>query len=130
MATHSPTTLGVKEDGREGARKGGGEGGTAQEEGWREGGTEGGSYKGCREGEREGGSKEMVGREGTRKGEREGDIKGREVGSDDARQTESVSGGMEGGTSEEGTGRGMDMDSGREEASRGGIERGREGARE
>ena len=34
------------------------------------------------------------------------------------------------GTSEEGTGRGMDMDSGREDASRGGIERGREGARE
>ena len=31
------------------------------------------------------------------------------------------------GTSEEGTGRGMDI--GREEASRGGIERGREGAR-
>ena len=31
------------------------------------------------------------------------------------------------GTSEEGTGRCMDMDSGREEASRGGIERGREG---
>ena len=37
-------------------------------------------------------------------------------------------GGMVKGTSEEGTGR--DMDSGREEASRGGIERGREGARE
>ena len=34
------------------------------------------------------------------------------------------------GTSDEGTGRGVDMDSGREEASRGGIERGREGARE
>ena len=34
------------------------------------------------------------------------------------------------GTSEEGTGRGMDMDRGRDEASRGGIERGREGARE
>ena len=60
-----------------------------------------------------------------------------EVGSDDARQTESVSGGREGGegglvkgTSAEGTGRGMDMDSVREEASRVGIERGREGARE
>ena len=70
----------------------------------------------------------------TRKGEREGESKGREVGSDDARQTESVSGGVrEGGlvkgTREEGTGRGMDMDSGREEASRGGTERGREGAR-
>ena len=72
-----------------------------------------------------------MGREGTRKGEREGESKGREVGSDDARQTESVSGGRRGeGTSEEGTGRGMDMDSGREEASRGGIEQGREGARE
>ena len=70
-----------------------------------------------------------MGREGTRQGEREGESKGREVGSDDARQTESVSGGREG-MSEEGTGRGMDMDSGREEASRGGIERGQEGARE
>ena len=76
-------------------------------------------------------------RKGTRKGDRAGESKGREVGSDDARQTESVSGGSEGeggglvkGMSEEGTGRGMDMDSGREEASRGGIERGREGARE
>ena len=39
-------------------------------------------------------------------------------------------GGLMKGTSEEGMGRGMDMDSGREEASRGGIERGREGARE
>ena len=38
----------------------------------------------------------MVGREGTRKGEREGDSKGREAGSDDARQTESVSGGRDG----------------------------------
>ena len=38
-------------------------------------------------------------------------------------------GGLVKGTSEEGTGRGMDKDSGREEASRGGIERGREGAR-
>ena len=34
------------------------------------------------------------------------------------------------GMREEGTGRGMEMDCGREEASRGGIERGREGARE
>ena len=34
------------------------------------------------------------------------------------------------GRSEEGTGRGMDMDSGREEASRGWIDRGSEGARE
>ena len=39
-------------------------------------------------------------------------------------------GGLVKGMSEEGTGRGMDMDSGREQASRGGIERGREGARE
>ena len=38
----------------------------------------------------------MVGREGTRKGEREGASKGREVGIDDARQTESVTGGREG----------------------------------
>ena len=64
--------------------------------GGRKGGTkgEGGYYKGWREGgrRREGGSKGMVGREGTRKGEREGESKGREVGSDDARQTESVSG--------------------------------------
>ena len=96
---------------------------------------EGGREGGGKEGEREGGRRReqgMVGREGTRKGEREGESKGREVGSDDARQTESVSGGREGwlvkGTSEEGTGRGMD--SGRVEASRGGIERGREGARE
>ena len=37
-----------------------------------------------------------MGREETRKGEREGESKGREVGSDDARQTESVSGGREG----------------------------------
>ena len=37
-----------------------------------------------------------MGREGTRKGEREGASKGRKVGSDDARQTESVSGGREG----------------------------------
>ena len=81
-----------------------GEGGTAQEEGWREGGTEGGSYQGWREGgregrggrRREGESKGMVVRERTRKGEREGESKGREVGSDDARQTESVSGGREG----------------------------------
>ena len=97
-------------------------------EGGRERGKEGGRR-------REGGRKGMVGREGTRKGEREGESQGREVGSDDARQTESVSGGREGrwlvkGTSEEGTGRCLDMDSGREEASRGGIERGREGARE
>ena len=39
-------------------------------------------------------------------------------------------GGLVKGAREGGTGRGMDMDSGREEASRGGIERGREGARE
>ena len=37
-----------------------------------------------------------MGREGTRQGEREEERKGREVGSDDARQTESVSGGREG----------------------------------
>ena len=54
--------------------------------------------EGGREGEREGGggSKGMVGREGTRTGERERESKGREVGSDDGRQTESVSGGREG----------------------------------
>ena len=45
-----------------------------------DGGREGGR-------EEEGGSKGMVG---------EGESKGREVGSDDARQTESVSGGREG----------------------------------
>ena len=39
-------------------------------------------------------------------------------------------GGLVKGTNEEGMGRGMDMDSGWEEASRGGVERGREGARE
>ena len=116
MATHSPTTLGVKEDGREGARKGGG-GGRIQEEGWREGGWEGGR--------RVGGSKGWWGREGTREGERNGESKEREVGSDDARQTVEK-GWVQGvvlmkGTSEEGTGRGMD--SGREEASGGGIDR-------
>ena len=58
-----------------------------------EGGREGWNEVGRR---REGGCKGMVGREGTRKGETEGESKGREVGSDDARQTESVSGGREG----------------------------------
>ena len=38
----------------------------------------------------------MVGIEGTRKGEREVESQRREVGSDNARQTESVSGGREG----------------------------------
>ena len=99
-----------------GSKEGRGEGGTAQEEGWREGGREGGrreggrkggreggSYKGGREGEREGGKeggrrreRGGGGEEGTRKGEREGESKGRDVGSDDARQTESVSEGREG----------------------------------
>ena len=77
----------------------------------------------------------MVG-EGTRGGRkrrREGDSKGRERGSKDATQARSVSGGLrEGGlmmgTSEEGTGRGMG--GGREEASGGGIARGKDGARE
>ena len=38
-------------------------------------------------------------------------------------------GGLLKGTSEEGTGRGMDMDSGREEVSRGGIEHGCKGGK-
>ena len=63
--------------GEGGSKKGWGEGGTTQEEGWREGRGEGGSYKGGRE------------------GEREGESKGMGVGSDDARQTESASGGRE-----------------------------------
>ena len=71
-----------------------GEGGTAQEEGWREGGGKGlirdGGMEGGREGEREGG-----GREGAR-GWWGGREHGREVGSDDDRQTDSVSGGKEG----------------------------------
>ena len=71
---------------------------TAQEEGRREGLIRDGGREGESEGgrEEEGGSKGMVGREGTRKGEREGASKGKEVGSDDARQTESVTGGREG----------------------------------
>ena len=68
-----------------GSKEGWVEGGTAQEEGWREGG----SYKGWRE-------KGDGGEGGNKEGEWEGESKGREVGSDDARQTESVSGGREG----------------------------------
>ena len=69
-------------------------------------------------------------------GEREGESKGREVGSDDAKQAESrqrasvEEGRVEEGRADEGNERGRDgrgMGSGREEASRGGIERGMEG---
>ena len=55
-----------------------------REEGWMEGGREGG-----------GGREGAIGWWG-REGEREGESKGREVGSDDARQAESVSRGREG----------------------------------
>ena len=37
-----------------------------------------------------------MGREGTREEEREGESNGRDVGTDDARQSESISGGREG----------------------------------
>ena len=66
-----------------GSKEGWGEGGSVQEEGWRKGGRRRDGGEGGREG--------MVGREG----ERDGESKGREVGSDDARQAESVSGGRE-----------------------------------
>ena len=62
--------------------------------GGREGGRDGGRGRGegrKRGREEEGGTKGMVG-EGTR----EGESKGREVGSNDARQADSVSGGREG----------------------------------
>ena len=53
--------------------------------------------KGWREGRRrEGGREQGDGGEATREGEREGESKGMGVGSDDARQAESVSGGREG----------------------------------
>ena len=52
---------------------------------------------GGREGEREGGREEEGGSKGmVGEGEREGESKGRKIGSDDARQAESVSGGREG----------------------------------
>ena len=77
-------------EGRHNRRIGGREGGN---DGGREGGREGG-----RNGEREEGRD--VGRRMERArglwGDREGGSKGREVGSDDARQAESVSGGREG----------------------------------
>ena len=112
-------TAGDRQARREGTREGG-EGGREQEEGGREVGRE--------EGGRE---QEDGGREGTRKGEREGESKG---GSEEAmmlgRQIAAVEegglregGGLMKGSSEEGTGRGMD--GGREGAS-GGRETSRE----
>ena len=83
-------TRGGLEGGREGRREGGRKG-WGGSEGGRKGGRKGGRMK-----RREGGSKVMVGREGTWEGEREGESKGRDVGSDDARQAENVSGGREG----------------------------------
>ena len=70
-----------------------------------------------------------MGREGTREGEREGESKGREVGSDDARRAENVSGGrgVEGGRVDEGNERGRDGT--RHRQREGGIERRRDWAR-
>ena len=73
-----------------------GEGGRVQDEGWREGREEGGREEGRREGGREEGMEGGREQGGGGEGEREGESKVREVGSDDARQGESVSGGREG----------------------------------